>query len=224
MNKKIRVVFLLCFLTGYLQVIDAVPSHILTFFFNWHPSTKNTPTEYPEGIIVTYYGNKATSNKDGQVIFPLYQQLPSVKKGKKLIIYLMICPIANPQMLLHATVDRFTLPKNTPYDLYIIEKIYDQDTQSYLWITKKGHLKNDIIPLKTIIVHANPDDIVIHSGATLTDGSPHIVLPTFLVNNSINTTNHALQFIQNGQFFAPVNRHITTKANETSDTQMTTNG
>ncbi len=224
MNQKLFLYIVACIVTCQNFVINATPSHVLTLFLDWYPSIEKAPTEYPEGIIVTYYGNKKTTNSDGQVIFPLYQQLPSVKKGKKLSLYVMVCPSIDPRMLIHATVDRFTLPQNTPYELYVIEKIYDKETQSYLWITKKAHLNNDIIPLKTIVIHADPSDIIIRPGATVTDNSPHILLPTLLIKKTFDPTPYALKFLQHSQFFGPVNRHVSPTINETTDTKASING
>src|SRR3989338_729865 len=129
------------FILGIHSTTQATPSHILSLFFEWYPSLNKDElliTEYPEGIPVTYYGNKTITNQDGQASFPLYQSIPKFSKGKKLTLFIIICPSIDPLLVLHATVERLMLPKESTYKIYAIEKTYDKETQSYLWTVKNA--------------------------------------------------------------------------------------
>ncbi len=211
MKKQIFFIIVLSLIT-HNNYLHAAPSHILSLFFTWYPSLDNekTRTEYPEGIPVTYYGNKTTSNRDGHASFPLYQSIPKLTKGKKLTFYLLVCSSIDPLFMLHATIERFVLPKGVSYRLYVIEKTYDKDTQKYVWTVQKARLADNTIPLKTIIIHTEAQEIEIPTGISITNESSHIILPPILVKPSMSEAKSNITFLQNNKFFGPINRPTAT--------------
>ena len=210
-------IFLIC------NVLNALPLHDLTFFLDWYPDNTSVNKQFtaPAGIIVTYYGNKAISDSNGQVTFPLYDPVTDVAKGKKQIFYLMITNDVEPSMLLHATVDRFIVTENASYSLYAIEKIYDEETKNYLWHIQEARLQNTTIPLKTIIIHAAPEEIFVRIGYYQTNNNPQIELPVILVKNNVNKAKNSLIFLQHNKFFAPINKASALTATASLDTKAT---
>lgn len=196
--KKIFVAALFFFLPH----INFSSSPILTLFIEKLESTTSL-SKGQEGIPVTYYGEKTISNNDGQVSFPL--------KDTVTTFYILVTPSQNPIFMLYNTLAGWTVGKNADYALYRCELVHDQELNLWYWNTQQAKLLKDRkVPLQTVVIYAQPTEIIVPTGITLTIKGPHLMLPTLYAQLTINLVDGALAMLENNEFFATLdtNRQI----------------
>ena len=159
-------------------------------------------------LCATYAGYVTFSSHDGQLVFPRKQQKESFN--------VVITPLIKPIIMLGATVHHFELIPNMPASAYTVERKQDHDTGLYYWDVKETAVpKNHILTLNSIILFAQPCDIYIPSGITLTDATPQLLLPDIYVRNSFNVTSNALHVLTINHFFEQLHR-VYKKGSESS--------
>lgn len=159
-------------------------------------------------LCATYAGYVTFSSHDGQIAFPRKQQRESFN--------LIITPLIKPIMMLGATVHHFELLPHMPASAYTVERKQDRDTGLYYWDVKVMQLpQNRILTLNSIVLFAQPCDIYVPLGITLTDETPQLLLPDIYVRNSFNVTSNALHTLTINHFFEQL-RRIYKKGSENS--------
>lgn len=211
MKKIVRkILFIGCLFP--LGLVGA-PPHIVTFFASPYPQgNSNTIENHNQGIFFTYFGYKTVSDSNGQVTFPLKTQKPSM--------YLLVANNVEPVFMLHNTIHHWELKNSSKYSFFSIERKYDEKTKLYFWSVEQVTMPKDLeIPLNTIIVHASPESVYVPTGITLTTDNAQLVLPQIYIKSKIQLSHNALQFLENCEFFAPIDRSFKV-AKETQESMV----
>lgn len=182
---------------GSTFFITGSQSHIMTFFVLKDPKQK-TETIKVDGIFFSYHGFSTLTNTDGQITLPL--------KTEKATFYLLITDQIEPIFMLYNTIANFQVAEKKNYSLFSIQKIFDKKTERYLWSVEPTEFKDQkILPLHTIVMHANPSSVNVETGVTPIKGNPaQFVLPPIYIKNTIKKNHDALNFLTNRQFFSSV--------------------
>ncbi len=213
----------LCIFYGICAIatVYARPPHIIVLTLKEYPlldqhKTKTTTTSdktssitsptasaWPsviEGVYSSYFGYLACSNNSGQIIFPRKQQSTSFT----LIVTQHIKPI----FMFHNTISTWRVAEKTAYAAFNIQRIQDPKTGIYMWETKKITLtdKNLALPFDAIVIFAQPNEIFVPLGVTVTENSAQLVLPPLFIKNTINLAKNALYMINYRQFFELIER------------------
>ncbi len=169
---------------------------------------KGQTPDYQTGILVTYSGYLVVSNMLGQITLPRLTQKP--------VLNILITEQIEPVMMIGNTVHHWELSKNTPAQMYSLERKEDAQTKLVYWEYQETALPTDnIIPLNTIVILTKPKNIVVPLGITLTDTSQQWILPTLFARKNINTLEPALSALKVRQFFGPINV-VRKKASDTN--------
>jgi hypothetical protein len=152
------------------------------------------PSHPVSSLCATYAGVLALSSyPDGQIIFPRKQQSEA--------FMLVVTPIVEPVIMLGKTVHHLSLIK--PWVAYWIERKIDKNSGLYYWETTPQHgIDKDIIPLNAIVIFAQPHDIYVPLGITLTSASPQLMLPDVYVRRGFDIVSRILQILKIKHFFA----------------------
>jgi hypothetical protein len=202
-------VYLLAFPVVLLQ---AAPSQILTLFIEPYPSAVEFTRQekLTTNIFFTYYGNSSISDSNGQVVFPV--KTPDAK------FFILVSNNIQPIPMIFCTINHLEIEEGALYTFFSVQRMYDQETHMHFWSVEQLKIpENLIIPINTIIVHADPQTIYIPTGITPTSNSPQLLLPTIyrksketkimdLTVHSIHTKN-GLQFLELTQYFSPIKRN-----------------
>lgn len=184
------------------------------------------------GINLLYAGNAATSDKNGLVQFPRLQQKSDIylliTKGIGYNPDYIIAPstIHNWSQSADQNSDNplddqifqdgaFTQSQDQAYQMYLISlKKNDSLNLSYFDVQKttfpdiedknSPRWKNGryIIPLNTIILIANPKEVFIPIGATITEPSPNLILPPIYLKKSFCFVHNSLATLAIKQYFS----------------------
>jgi hypothetical protein len=153
-------------------------------------------------IMCMYAGNIALSTPDGQISFPRLQQIPDmyILVTDKIIPAYMIAP---------ATVHNWMIDPKSPTEMYLMKLETDKKTNLSYWQTSKVDLpKDNNIPLNTLIFIADPSTMYIPLGATISDRSPNIVLPTIYIKRDFCFVKNTLFTLATNQYFRDTNPSI----------------
>lgn len=181
--------------------------HMITFFFKNYPTIEKTGfkkvplgNKNPKsGIFVSYFGYMATSTKGGEIMFPRKHQDPSFS--------LLICNNPEPVFMLQNTIHHWQIAKKSKFSFYTIKRKNDAQTKSYFWEVKKtSPPKNKHLPINSIVVFADPDDLYVPEGITLTSKNPQLFLPPIYAKPSESAPRNALAALQIRTFFDPISR------------------
>jgi hypothetical protein len=114
--------------------------------------------------------------------------------------------VIEPVLLFPQTVAHWKLPASTPHTAYFkVTRSTDPETQLTFWDIEEAPSPADsIIPLETIILIANPRDIVIPTGITLTNTGNNLQLPPIYVQPTFDTVDNALDILTVTHLFGPV--------------------
>ncbi|MFA5998932.1 MAG: hypothetical protein WC747_02865 [Candidatus Babeliales bacterium] len=128
------------------------------------------------GVMCMYAGHVALSDNNGQIIFPrLPQQEPKT-------YFLITKAIKAAYMIAPGTVHNWMIDPKHHSQMYLVQLKQDDKTKLYYFETSEVDLpKDNNIPLNTIIIIADPENILIPTGATFTDYSPNLTLPTVYI-------------------------------------------
>ena len=191
-QKFFRMMIPLCALLFFAQY-TASP-HVVMLSFLSYPGTKSTTYESViQGIPITYFGNRTISDHVGLATF-WYQ-------GEKQLIYLLVCNEVEPVMIYHNTVDYWKIVKGAPYSFYVLEKKYDENLKIYFWDIQKVNMEGSRIPVNTIIIHVNPEEIYVPTGVVVSSSNLQLVLPAMYVKE-INISDNVFRFTAISQFFS----------------------
>ena len=214
MQKMLSILLISFVMTSY----GASP-HVVTFFIDEYPDINNLINKGKSphiikknaknhGIYFTYYGYKTISDTNGQVTFPL-------KQTEKLF-HILVVNNPTPQFMLYNTIHHFLVPEKAEFNYYSVAQKEDEKLKLTFWDVQKDTLPQDRhIPLDTIIVYAHPDEIYIPEGVSITQKGAQLVLPTIYAKNQIQLSKNVLTFLDNSEFFAPIERGFKVEKLET---------
>lgn len=150
------------------------------------------------GILAMHLGNSCTSDKDGQLTFPRTFQKP--------VVHLLVTKGIQPvYMVAPATVHNWMLDKHMPSELYEFSFHKDEDTDLYYIDTKKVPLpKDSMISFDTIIIISDPNNIFVPLGATMTQYSANLILPTVYIKKNFDFSYNALYTNSIQQYFEAI--------------------
>lgn len=157
------------------------------------------------GLYASYAGTITHSNADGQVLFE--RKSPEPKLMVLITDTLKPIPVdpLKPKTLLGFMVD----PKS-PAEQYSFNRLQDPETELYEWhVTSVPLTRNATIPYDTIIIYADPRNIIVPLGSTLTTDNENFVLPDLYVTEGYNSALNALRFLKIRHYFAPVTFNYT---------------
>lgn len=160
------------------------------------------------GIFSTYYGYLGVSDFNGQTTYPRRVVEPDV--------YVLVTSRITPNVITGNTIHHWELETDTPAMMYHFERKKDIYSNLAYWDVTKADLPLDKrVPLQAVVIFANPNDIYIPTGITVTkENQPNIVLPDIYVKKGINLTATTLYVLNIRQFFGPV--HFLDKQKEKS--------
>jgi hypothetical protein len=148
------------------------------------------------GIVGTYAGYIQTSNENGEMIFP--------RKQTSTQLFLLITPEITPILMFPHTVKEWELVPNKPYAYFSVNRVTDLETELTYWDVAEAQLDPARpLHLETIILIANPQDLVVPTGITLTNSSTNLQLPTIYSQNSLDTSLAAVTMMNVAYLFNP---------------------
>lgn len=206
-------------LLGWSTAQYATPEHIITFFvkkFPYFKEKKYNPnfsqalkqpgyithkiirkyTDSIEGVMFLYAGNIAISNRWGQVTFPCLQQSRTMN--------ILVTPTIEPSYILApSTIQSWNFQNSSNQKAwYTVTSEYDHETSLYYHMTQKTDGPSDnSIPLNTIILISNPDDVYIPQGATIIQQSSSLVLPDIFIKRTFCFVYNSLYNLAIKQYF-----------------------
>jgi hypothetical protein len=146
------------------------------------------------GIFATYAGFLNVSDCNGQLQFP--------RKQEHLLLHVLVTDEITPIMINGMTVHHWELDGKTPANFYTLELNQDPQTHLYYWHAKHAPLPaENIIPLDTIIIFADAQDIYLPTGITLADNTPNFVLPPLYIKEHVDITALDLYVLNVKHFF-----------------------
>lgn len=149
------------------------------------------------GILVTYGGYVTTSSYNGEIILP--------RKHQKAAVTILITPEMVPIPLFENTILHWKLIPAIPAKMYSCEQKFHDKTGQCYWATQEIPLPEDgIIPLAAVIIVADPKNIVINSGETVTNETANLVLPDIQVKKGINIIENSSYMLTIRHLFKPV--------------------
>ncbi len=151
------------------------------------------------GMYAMYTGSVTHSGPDGQILFERRSPDPKLT----VLITSAIKPIPiNP--LSQKTLYGFLVKEGDHAQQYLFERLQDPETENYLWqVTSVPLDRNQRISYDTIILYADPRNVIVPLGSTATKLSENFLLPDFYVTQQYNSALNALNFLKIRHYFAP---------------------
>ncbi len=149
------------------------------------------------GILVTYAGFVTASNYNGEVVLP--------RKHQKAAVTILVTPEMTPIALFENTILHWQLIPGEPAQMYSCDLKQNGKTGGYYWNTQEVALPEDNkIPLSAIVITANPKNVVINPGETVTNETANLILPDILVRKGINIVKNSSYMLTVRHLFKPV--------------------
>jgi hypothetical protein len=149
------------------------------------------------GILVTYAGYVTASNYNGEVVVP--------RKHQKAEVIILITPEMTPIALFENTILHWQLVPGMPARMYSCQLKHNEKTGDYYWNTQEVPLPADkIIPLSAMIIVADPKNITVKTGQTVTNETANLVLPDIFVEKGINIVKNDSYMLTVRHLFKPV--------------------
>lgn len=140
------------------------------------------------GVFATYAGFLSVSNTDGEIAFPRKHTDPQ--------LYILVTEELVPIVRSGNTLSHWELNEDRPAVMYQITKTKDENGPLEYYETAASSLPaNNVVPLESIVIFANPRYVYIPLGVTPSTESPHLVLPDIYINHRINLTSPALHVL-----------------------------
>ncbi|MCX5925043.1 MAG: hypothetical protein NT124_01965 [Candidatus Dependentiae bacterium] len=153
------------------------------------------------GIFSTYAGYIDITNLNGQTFYPRTQQ--------QLVLHLVVAQTIVPIVMFANTISHWELDKDEPAAFFRLEKKQDEETKMFIWdVQPENRPENNSIPLNPtqdafLIIIADPRAIYIPIGVSVTDNSPHLLLPPIYVKKEIDRVKNSLYMITVSHLFRP---------------------
>ena len=165
-----------------------------SFFYQSMADIVKFNTAIP-GIMCLYGGNIAMSDKNGQITFTRNQQTPNV-------YFLVSTGVLPAYIIAPNTLHNWMIDRTQASELYFAEFKQDDQLELYYYNVSKVDLpKDNNIPLNTILLISDPKDVLIPTGATITDLSQNLILPTIYLKRNFCFLNNSLYTLAIKQYF-----------------------
>ncbi|MFT6765137.1 MAG: hypothetical protein ACJAZS_000004 [Alteromonas naphthalenivorans] len=217
--KKITKVLLFLLVIGTKNVVaKGFSPHMITFFFKDYPTIEKNSFKKVSlkkknprsGIVVSYFGFMATSDKSGEIMFPRRHQKPDFS--------LLVCDNPEPIFMLENTIHHWQVRKNSKHAFYTLKRETDARTKLSFWDVKKSTLPSDKhLPVNTLVVFAEPETIYVPEGITLTNDKPQLFLPPIYAKQNHLAAKNALAALELRAFFDPLSRIYNIKKHTDKD-------
>lgn len=149
------------------------------------------------GILVTYAGYITASTYNGEIVLP--------RKHQKAAVTIVVTPEMVPVPLFENTISHWKLIPQAPVQMYSCSLQHDDKTGTYYWNTQEMSVpENSIIPLSALVITADPKNIVVNQGKTVTNETANLVLPDILVKKGINIIENSSYMLTIRHLFKPV--------------------
>lgn len=152
------------------------------------------------GIYSTYEGSSTFSDINGQITFERKTPVPNV--------YLLITENVKPILLNpfnRITISGFIVNPKAESQFYFLERKKNPETQQTSWYIKQEPLtKDQKIPPNTIILFADPQNIIVPTGIVSTPMSENLILPDLFITKNPYSALYALQFFKIREYFKPL--------------------
>ena len=154
------------------------------------------------GIFSTYYGFLNVSDYMGQTSFP--------RKQSKGLITAYITNKISPIMMFQNTVSHWELVPGTPAQAYTFDLKENPETKLPLWVVSKAEIDptGQIPGQDSLIIIAQPSNVYVPLGATLSSQDANLKLPDMYVKKGIATTRNALYMLNLTFLFRPVDEQF----------------
>lgn len=160
-------------------------------------ATKHTLSAPVGGIFATYGGYLVISDSDGEITFP--------RKTTRPFLYLIITERLTPIVMSGNTLAYWERNEDAPAAVYAMEQKFDTESRAYYWeVTQEPIPATTKVPLESIIIFADPKYVYVPLGITLTQQSPHLLLPDIYIKNGNNLTANALYVTNLAHYFGGV--------------------
>lgn len=157
------------------------------------------PTPFLHGIYVSYQGTVATSDYNGQVLFPNHQTKPSLT--------VVITDSLTPIIIFSNTVQHMKVREGHDAIFYEVTRERDPKLKKFVWdIHMIPTPANGRIPDDALVIIAKPSQIVMLEGKIVTEQDVNLLLPPVYIRTTITPTDNALQFMKMAKFFAPIEK------------------
>lgn len=222
MNKHTKIKVLLLLIGIQNVAAKGFSPHMVTFFFKNYPKIeKNSFKKVPlknnprAGIVVSYFGFMTTSEKSGEVMFPRRHQKPEFS--------LLVCDNPQPVFMLENTIHHWQVREKAKYAFYSVKQKQDPNTKLFFWDVKKANLPADKhLSVHTMVIFADPDNVYIPEGITVTNNNPQLFLPSIYAKSNSSAAKNALAALEIRAFFDPINRVYNIKKAEESSKESNT--
>lgn len=243
---KLSHILILCSFSLITSILSYTSDAAITFFlqkypyFQWHTSKQFDHNKYSKklkqptyvykkitqshnffthgvpGVVCLYAGRIALSDSNGQVIFPRRQQTSD--------IYLLITTGIQPAyMIAPTTVHNWMLDSTKQAEMYLMSLKHDEQTSLFYYETTQQKLPLDNnIPLNTIILITEPQNIFIPQGATIIDYSSNITLPIIYIKKGFCFVYNSLYTLAIKQYFEPTQTSIKQENTTVAQIEQTT--
>jgi len=159
-----------------------------------------SPRLFYSGIYVAYAGNFTHSNPQGEVMFE--RTTPEPKFYVLVTEDLKSVPI---DAYTAKTLYGFAPDPNSDAALYQFERLKDPETGTSVWnVTHEVLKKKKLLPIDTLIIFADPREVIVPIGVTVTTESENFLLPDFYVAPQDEPAANAFRFLKMRHYFAPI--------------------
>jgi len=149
-------------------------------------------------VFSTYAGYLSMSNTNGQIVFP--------RKVINNAINLLVTNKISPVFMFGSTIAFWEI-QDPNAKMYYLERSQDKTTKLFFWETKEKPLpKSNRTPVQTIVILADPKEIYVPIGATLTRSSANLLLPDIYVRKNIDNLANILFVLNIKPFFSKTNQ------------------
>jgi hypothetical protein len=164
------------------------------------PSTFRTKRMFEPsmaGIFATYGGFLDISDSLGEISFP--------RKHSKPFIYLVITQKMTPIVMGGNTIHHWELEEDEAVEVYKFEQQYDEEFHTHYWlVTQEPIPANNIIPLESIAIFADPKYVYVPLGITPFKESPHLILPQIYIKPGLDLTAQAFYVLNITHYFGSI--------------------
>lgn len=191
------------------QTITEETDKVITLFVQEYPEENNnkiednTNCDEPKinlinGIFATYAGYITNSDKNGQITFP--------RRTKNNSFNLLITNQIYPIFMFQATIAFWQLASQKA-KMYKIEKKQDEETELFYWQVQERNLpESKQVPIHTVTILADPKDIYVPTGLTLTNKSNQVILPDIYVKKNLDIIKNTLFVLTIKNFFSQIKK------------------
>lgn len=149
------------------------------------------------GIFATYGGFLTISDLNGEISFP--------RKTTKPVMYLVITEQLTPIIMSANTIHHWELQEENSAQMYRFEQRWDPEVQMWYWeATQEPLPENNVLPLESIAIFADPKFVYVPLGITIGRESPHLILPDIYIKNGLNLTLNALYVLNLSHYFGAI--------------------